>query len=334
MIAKSSDGRVLRFLWWNVQDFSHFDHTRAGETRWPISPLAYSAKCAAIDRVLLGLQPRPHLIGMAEITKAAALELRDRLFPGYRVFSLDLLPQSRPQVAFIYSDHPTFQEVEQLSVPDVPRTTRPMAVLDYLEPGHRVRFIACHWPPRFDEQQERTRILSAHKLATYAYSYLHEPEAATKRHLVILGDLNEEPFGSLESFLGTTRSRARSRRREHFCDGDTRRVHLYNCSWRLLGERAPHAPGRNVLRREAAGTYYWREERSWHTLDHVIVNGSLLCDCEPYLDESSLDVHLGSLLESKDGLPRRFEWRAGDPTGVSDHLPIRGQIVLERRHNG
>ena len=85
--------------------------------------------------------------------------------------------------------------------------------------------------------------------------------------------------------------------------------------------------------REVAGTYYWREGRTWHTFDHVLVSGGLLGEKPPYLDERAIRVAC-TLVEypeaflGRDGLPHKFEWNDGSPVGLSDHLPVVGRIVL------
>ena len=107
-----------------------------------------------------------------------------------------------------------------------------------------------------------------------------------------------------------------------------KRVRLYNCAWRWLGESGPHLG--TTPAGEVAGTYFWKENNCWRTLDHVLVNGTLLTDQVPYLDESQLGVVTGPFLQGVQGRPQRFQWNNGKPTGVSDHLPIRGRIVLAR----
>jgi endonuclease/exonuclease/phosphatase family metal-dependent hydrolase len=161
------------------------------------------------------------------------------------------------------------------------------------------------------------------------YRFLHAerpPEEA--RHVVALGDLNEEPYGLLEQRLQASRDRAHARRREHYRDKDVERVRLYNRAWRFLGERLPHAGA--PPRDETAGTHYWEKENRWGTPDHVIVDGSLLTEVTPFLDEAAVTVVATPTLFGGGEMPRKFKWNNGKPTGVSDHLPISGRIVLQR----
>ncbi|MGC4115839.1 MAG: hypothetical protein QM765_14835 [Myxococcales bacterium] len=327
--------RALRFLWWNLDHLNHYDATRAGEKNWPRSAAEHGAKRAAITQVLTAIandSGRPDLLALCEVTRQAAIDLRDRLFPGYEVESFDLLAKSKANIALIFSRAVGFETVQQLVVPCVPRTSRPMAVLDYREPGHCIRFVACHWPPQMSPTEDEYRGDAAKHLARHAFDFLTTEEAGIERHLVVLGDLNEEPFGMLERKLHATRWRGRSLRARHWADAEVKRVHLYNCAWRLLGEQAPHAGKRNELRLDAAGTYFYDGDGTWHTFDQVIVSGSLLGEVAPYLDEASLGVHPGALLQCKNHLPQHFEWddAEGKGLGVSDHLPVLGQLTLER----
>ncbi len=324
-----SGTQTVRFVWWNLQSFAHYDPNRAGETQWPSSAEAYRAKSGRVDRALRELcgEPAPEALAFSEITRQAAVDLRDRLFPGHEVFSMDLLRRSQQQVAFLYRPAARFQEQMPLVVPEMPRGTRPMGVLDFLQTGQRIRFIACHWQARFSESSTHTRSDLARYLNRAVYRFLHEADTDTEgRHVVILGDLNEEPYGLVEERLNAARFRAHSRRKEHYADQDVSRTRLYNCAWRFLGEREPHR-GR-LDAGDTAGTYYWKAANSWHTFDHVIVTGSLLTERRPFLDEAKLAVVAGPAIMGDEPCPTRFEWNDGEPQGMSDHLPILGQIVL------
>jgi hypothetical protein len=269
----------------------------------------------------------PDILVFSEVTNQAVQELSDRLFPSHAVFSLDLLPKSQLQVAFLYRPLSSFQEQAPLVLANAPRGTRPMGAIDFLHAGHRIRFIACHWQARFRDQSKHTRSDLAHFLNMHVYQFLHDaPFGPEVRHVVILGDLNEEPYGILEERLHATRSRADSRQREHYTDEDVFRVRLYNCSWRFVGEREPHSG--SLLSGDSAGTYFWRSEKTWHTFDHVIVTGSLLTDQLPYLDEANLAVVAHPAIMGNDERPMGFDWNSGKPLGLSDHLPILGRIVL------
>ena len=331
----SDIGKVLRFVWWNVQDFAHFEPDRAGSARWPASTEAYHAKRERIELVLSQLSHRhlPHLLAFAEITDQALHVIRDNLFPDYRVHVLgSLYPKPDFRLGLLYDPEAGFEGEDFLAVSNLPDTARPMAILDQCSPGNRIRFYACHWTARFGDESEKWRSLSAHALSTKAYDFLHsEPPIDETRHALILGDLNEEPFGMLENWLYASRDHRRSKGQAHYTDVPIRRVRLYNCSWRFLGERFPHPYPAGE--RETAGSHYWRDERTWHTYDQVIVSGTLLNNEPPFLDEQTLRVACGqeempAHLWGPDGLPCKFDWNNGNPSGLSDHLPLCGSIVL------
>lgn len=171
----------------------------------------------------------------------------------------------------------------------MPDATRPMAILDYRSPNHIIRFYACHWTARFKENSERSRQLSSFELSKTIYQFLYPEETSKEtRHVVVLGDFNEEPYGLLENWLFAHRDRARSRMSAHYTDRAMERAYLYNCAWKLLGETVFHP--RPLQARSVAGSYYRREYRSWHTFDQVIVSGSLLSPHAPYLDEASIKI--------------------------------------------
>jgi hypothetical protein len=323
--------KAIRFLWWNLQSFAHFDESRRGETRWPDSQEVYRAKLEHVSRALRELfaEDPPELLAFAEITNRAVCDLRDSLLPKYQVFSLDLLPRAALQVAFVYDSSTSFEVKSPFVVERVPRGTRPMAVIDHHSPGHCIRIFACHWTARFQESSKKVRSDLARDLNSEVYRFIYgETFQREARHVVILGDLNEEPFGMLEERIYASRDRSTARRRMHYSDREVERVRLYNCAWRFLGEREPHS---GIIGEEAAGTLYWEQKKSWHTFDHVIVTGSLLAETVPYLDEAHLRVASSSLILGEEGRPQKFRWNNGNPVGVSDHLPILGKIILERQ---
>jgi hypothetical protein len=220
-----------------------------------------------------------------------------------------------------------FQVQPPIALLVAPRGTRPMAVLDYCSGSQRIRMIGCHWTARFEATSADVRSDLARLLMSEVYDFLHEPGHDESRHVLILGDLNEEPYElSLERRLNASRTRSRARQKEHYTDESVKRVWLYNCAWRFLGERYPHRGGSSAG--DTAGTYFWAAKKSWHTIDHVIVNGSLLGDTVPFLDEASVRVLTCPLLLEPQGRPHPFDWRNGKPDGVSDHLPIAGRIIL------
>jgi hypothetical protein len=326
--------RTLRFVWWNVQDFGHFAPDRAGKKRWPGSTEEYGEKRRRVELVLqrLSRDGPPQILAFAEITDTALREIRDHLFPGYGVHVLGSL-YTKPdfRLGIIYDPSTGFEGEDFLEVTNVPETARPMAILDHRSSGNRIRFYACHWTARTGNGGDKWRTLSAQALGMSAYGFLHPQETAEARHVVILGDLNEEPFGLLEEWLYAFRDRTRATTPEHHTDQPIRRLRLYNCTWRMMGEQ--YANPCPTEGRDVGGSHYWRDENRWHSYDQVIVSGTLLGGIPPFLDERELRVACGrndlpDELLGADGLPQKFEWDNGNPRGLSDHLPICGRIVL------
>jgi hypothetical protein len=315
----------LWFIWWNVQDFAHFDPDRLAEAQWPSSAGAFTAKVDLVAKVLGDhVVEQPVVIGLAETTREAAEALRDRILPDYSVLSLDLHSRSELNVAFIYPDASEIRARPPFAPAHVPRGTRPMAVLDVMVPNHTIRFYGCHWTARFSQSSERTRSEIARQLARNIFEYFASTPADQERHVIVMGDLNEEPFGLLERDLWAQRERHRANR-AHWSDKDVYRRYLYNTTWRLVGERAPHT----ACGPHSAGTYYWAEQNEWRTFDHVIVDGSLVAGECPMLDEATVEVLAHSELFRAGRTPEKFWWNGKVAMGgVSDHLPIKGKLVL------
>jgi hypothetical protein len=327
--------QFLSFAWWYVESLAHYDAARASLERWPGSQ---NESAAHLNRIADGLRElrrlaAPDCIGLAEVTRPAVEALRDAAFPGFAVESLDLGrdPSANApfQVAVIF-DLARGSPSPDLLVPvDVPAPTRPMLTLDYRWPPHRLRIYLCHWTSRTGgEQSERVRRDLAQQLRKDAYGFLHDPDAgAERRHVAVLGDLNEEPFsGLLQTELRASRDRHRALTPDHHTDAAVKRVRFYNASWRLLGERVPHPGSASAL--HAAGTVFWRKRREWGTFDQVLVTGSLLMDEPPYLDEGSLSIASGAIFVGADGRPASFDYNEGESDGASAHLPVYGRFVI------
>jgi endonuclease/exonuclease/phosphatase family metal-dependent hydrolase len=322
--------RVLSFLWWNLHNFAHFDGAKISAPRWPKQLSDFETKKVRILSALHEMfgSEFPDLLAVCEITREAAKDLAGKL-PGFEVVVPPHYPRDDGfQVAvffrsgFGFTPEPPILPFER---EDVTEETRPMIPVHFELPGHVIRFVACHWTS-FDMETSRvSRERLADVLRRDTHEFLH-PEAsqtALLRHVVILGDLNAEPMSPIfEERLIGSRDRASSQR-EHWRDEQVRRVRLYNAAWRYLGEQNPHGdPGAN---RGAAGTFYNPDLR-WRTFDHLFVSGELLRETRPYLDEAKTGIRYTPVMVDGDGWPKPFE--PDSTSGVSDHLPIVGQIVL------
>ena len=324
----------INICWWNANDFYHFDPSMAAMDRWPSSESEYLEKCKRVDAALLALFDKygmPDLLALGEISNAAANALQNRLLKGYLVKSLDVdIVSPSLQVAVFYAKNNSkrrFTEVQPIVPAAVPRGTRPMSVTDISLPNTVIRCIACHWNAKIGDNSETTRARIADALAIYVYEFLNK-KPIENRHIIILGDLNDEPYGVPHQFLHGHMHRSRSMRAAHWADHDMKRVHLYNCAWRLFGENNAHSPGSTSLLENAAGTYFWEKKNAWSVIDQIIVSGGLLTHDAPYIDEATLVV--GSLPEfMPDGLPLAFSKTAAGYKGLSDHLPIIAKIVTQ-----
>lgn len=327
-----SESNALRFLWWNVQDHAHYADASRDARRWPSSAAEFDEKTRRLAVALrhVSRQAGPlHLVGLGEVTRVAAERLRDEALPGYEVFSLDL-DDGRPvhDVAWLAAPRSGFVVQMPIMVPDLPRTTRKMHVIDFVRAGTRIRFVACHWPAFEDARGNRRRI--ADHLSHELFDFLHPDavEPGVARHAVVVGDMNEEPF-TLSEGLRTHRARGGIPESPSWQDRDVRRVHLYDCGWRWLGERRAlgEPPSRDEI--DAAGTCFYEPESRWVTFDHILVSAGLLGASTPRLDERQTDIVRLSACAPEGGAPRKFTAAGGIVTGVSDHLPVSGCITLD-----
>ncbi len=327
MVA-STQISTLRFAWWNVADFAHFDKNRSAHARWPSSQDEYDDKCCRVDRVLTKIQSTygpMHLIGLTEITRQAAMELKDRLFPNWDVLSVD--PggsKSELTLAVLWNKEISLSEDPPLMPSRMPAGARPMVVMDFKYELEWIRFIFCHWVAFDGEMSDKYRRWQADYLSSHAYSYLKDTDSGFRKHLVIAGDFNTEPYGLMQTYLSAHKHRKRAMD-SHYRDEDVERVNLYNCAWRFTGEKWPHGEGLAKGFVDGAGTYYYREEKSWHTFDQLIVDSTLLTDRKPYLDEKNVEIIYMDEAVDRDGLPRKFDSKTH---GVSDHVPLVGCLVL------
>lgn len=319
----------LRFAWWNLQDFAHYDPNHAGEVRWPLEPAEYEAKCRNVDAALHHLIDRNpiDILGFCEITSRAAEELRSRLFPEYAVIYPIVDDKKLLQIAVMFRQNAGFHDRVPLSAADVPHSTRPMAIIDYDRGNHSIRFIFCHWTS-FGKNSHLYRERLAESVSVHAYEFTRDTRQLNRQpHVIILGDLNAEPFSDLfETRLPAYRDRASARKPLHRADHETRRVKLYNAAWRHLGERHPHDEPGNPS--HVAGTYYNADSKRWHTYDQILISGSLIGTEPPFLEERDVAIVPVREFLSKNGTPAPFQWRNGKASGLSDHLPIVGKVRL------
>jgi endonuclease/exonuclease/phosphatase family metal-dependent hydrolase len=140
-------------------------------------------------------------------------------------------------------------------------------------------------------------------------------EFADDAPLVVLGDLNLEPFEEELNGLPTSRSRDTVREYRPTRSSD---VLLYNASWRFLGERAPWSA--DAAAPTLAGTYRLTGSSgptAWRTFDHVIVSQGLLGSTRWVLNEEMLRIFADDVV---------YDSSAGTPREPFDHIPLIGAL--------
>lgn len=322
--------KSLSFAWWNLHNFAHYDIDRHNERRWPTTHADYFAKR---DRILEAFselfgEDYPDILAVCEITRGAAEGLIQDL-PSTFEFSFPPSSQDADfQVAVFYrtgagitAEPPVFPTETE----DVPRATRAMVPVHFRGGGHLIRFVACHWTAFQVSRVIRERLADFLRRNSRAFLFPEVPASGIVRHLVVLGDLNEEPTADIfeERFIGK-RDHASTRQREHWRDADVQRIRLYNAAWRYFGEQVPHGSPQ-VTSRGIAGTKFSSSD-GWQTFDHVFISAGLLQETPPYFDETNTRVRATPIM--LDGQSRPTPFQSGSGHGVSDHLPIVGRIVL------
>ncbi len=270
----------------------------------------------------------PDLLAVCEITPKAAGDLGESLKNDYIARTATPFSDNAFQVAVLHRNVPEFEVQFPIVPPKMSSKTRPMIPIHYHSAAHVIRFVACHWTSfEEEESQEAREDLAAHlRLDTYDFLKGEGNEPVENRHIVVLGDLNEEPMAKVfRRRLSAARDRASSQRKEDRRSAKRSKVWLYNAAWRFVGEQTPYGGG--DVTQGIAGTFYNKKAKlGWRTFDHILVSGGLLKPPAPYLDEARTKVVFTEAMKGANGLPCPFEM--GNGLGASDHLPIVGRIIL------
>lgn len=334
----ATNPKEIRVVWWNPYDLYHFNPSKTKKTgdptrsRWPKNPVDYAEK---LNRVCTALTELKSIVGeidvlcLCETTNDAAEDLRKRIFPNHRLFSLDFLPQTpSAQIAVIFpksSANLIFEESHPISVPNLSKDSRSMGVLEIKIGKKVIQIIACHWTARMSKDSETLRERAGDHLGMYCYDFIKKDEE--NHHIIVLGDLNDEPFDKSLGRLNTHRFRSRSRSAMHYADHYVKRLHLYNASWRLLGEKHGHINKISSSFLDCAGTYYSADYKQWYNFDQIIVSGNLLDSSKPFVNEDEIHIASSPAFLTK-GLPLQFEKTKAGYSGLSDHLPITFTISI------
>jgi endonuclease/exonuclease/phosphatase family metal-dependent hydrolase len=322
----------LTFAWWNLHNFAHYDPGRSVLARRPKQLGHYEAKRDLILAAFHELTANgiPDLIAVCEITREAARDLVARLPSGFDVATSPTSTYEDDfQVAIFYrSGLGLTPELPLIptETEDVSRSTRPMLPVHLTLPGHVIRFVACHWTGLDEDSSSLARSRLADFLRRDTYEFLNPgaPKREAARHVVVFGDLNDEPMSELLRDSLNGRRDRKYCRIKHGTDKQVRRVRLYNLAWRYLGEQIPHRVGRPMIG-GAAGTYY-HKDKGWRTHDHVLVSSGLLGARAPLIDEENTQIVNNPIMQDSRGLPRPFA--PGSTNGISDHLPIVGRLII------
>lgn len=170
----------------------------------------------------------------------------------------------------------------------------------------------AHWSSHLREEGGKLRA-NVSFAATNALRNLLPAGAGERPYVVLMGDLNAEPFDQeLTNSLGSTRDRELTKRRPGL---------MYNPFWRRLGERQTIESEALAGRRRGAGTHFYRSELTdrWRTFDQFLVSPSLLGGEGWVLCEDEVDVwQEPPLLGDR-----------GHPVEPFDHFPIIGAFRRE-----
>lgn len=133
--------------------------------------------------------------------------------------------------------------------------------------------------------------------------------------VMILGDLNVEPYDDLFETLPADRTRENVRRSKPKKPGD---LLFYNAAWRWLGESSPWSGSRAISIAGTSCNSGGGSRANWRTIDHVLVSGSLVGEMGWTLLETETAVWTSEEV---------FDAARCMPRPPLDHLPIVGGLV-------
>lgn len=166
-------------------------------------------------------------------------------------------------------------------------------VLEPTQGGMPLKLYVAHWPSRLHGSGGDKR----KRAAVHLWKQLAQPLASYER-VVVMGDFNDEPFGTLEEDLNAVRDLAAVRK----CPDQF----LFNPFWRVLGHESFDRP--------ALGTY--RSARfpraSWWTFDQILLSHELVKNPNSLSKAGTISDVFGS--------PEMPNW--------SDHIPVFVDVVL------
>lgn len=312
-------GEPFRMVFYNTDNFFDARHDSLkndedflpqGSYHWTWSRYRIKAHRVAQALAASGDGRLPALIGLAEIENDGVVEtlLREFHQAEYRFIHYESPDVRGIDVCLIY-DRFRLQLIESEAIPVVlpkqdgmpSQPTRDILHACFRLPDHLVYHVfVCHWPSRYGGAgvSEPHRLWAAAVLRQRVEELFQaDPEAC----IVIMGDLNDEPFDrSVSEVLGARSNTSHSRP-----------ASLYNLMW---GQARPGSVKSHKYQGE------------WSMLDHIIVSTAVYV--RPGLTAGVVDAHF--LLEPDEkylGLrPRRTYVGRSYQGGYSDHLPVYADI--------
>jgi endonuclease/exonuclease/phosphatase family metal-dependent hydrolase len=293
-----------------------------GRYRW--DGVRYLHKLDQLSRVISndGHGPLPVIVGLCEIENRAVLEdlaATERLKgAGYAIVHHDSPDERGIDVALLYqSAH--FRVLVSYPLPvklpyDLEFKTRDILYVRGIMGIDTIHLYVNHWPSRRGgaDVSEVRRVQAASVLRQHLD--LMAPQFR-QFHVVIMGDLNDEPGDrSVSEVLG-----ARSFGSE--CPDESKTC-LCNLS---------------SLIPEGMGTYHYWRDKKWNVLDHIIVSSSLL-DSSAMRADGNVRYLWGSfnvlqeswLLKEDNGVMVPLSSFARDyQGGFSDHLPVKMTLTVK-----
>lgn len=312
-------GDPLRMVFYNTENFFDARHDSLkndedflpqGSYHWTWPRYRTKAHRVAQALAASGDGRLPALIGLAEIENHGVVEtlLKEFHQAEYRFIHYESPDVRGIDVCLIY-DRFRLELIDSEAIPVMlpkqdgqpSRPTRDILHASFRLPDHLVYHVfVCHWPSRYGgaSASEPLRLRAAAVLRQRVEELFQaDPEA----RIVIMGDLNDEPFDrSVSEVLGAKDNTSRPRP-----------ASLYNLMWKQA-------------RTGSIKSHKYQGE--WAMLDHIIVSTALYA--RPGLSAGVVDARF--LLEPDEkylGLrPLRTYVGRSYQGGYSDHLPVYADI--------
>jgi hypothetical protein len=351
----------IRFVWWNLQNF--FDTTPSEISRdldytpekgWTTD--AYRAKKQNLAQALAATHggQGPELLAVCEIEWDSLLE--DLITEMGMAAHLKVVKDPSGtsdlrgiDVAIAYDNRKLRWRRRRSHLVYLRYRTRDIFEVEFevKATGERLVVFACHWPSRRlgKYRTDPLRAAVAEHLAFLVEGHVKAPtdeylklkaasnlkpvHEAWEKKVLILGDLNDEPYdrslmehlhASPDLELVTGLGNDMPKFYDHVADYRAQEVFLHNPMWRFLP-------------REQSGSYFLaslpsgeKVARRYAVLDQVVASRGLVSGAGLTLDANALNIFRDPLVATPSGRPRPFDRKTGK--GTSDHLPVEGRLTF------